>query len=175
MRKIGRKSLFVLLALLLVIGCFSGMCPVSAAGSADLKIYQDTIYYTVSAMQEVTIKSARSAVTEAVIPAELDGCPVTEIGEYAFKDCTRLKRVVLPDTIRRIGEFAFKDCSRLTELSIPDTVSEIGWGIVQGTSWLENQTSDFVSAGQGILLAYTGTEKRCDCSGYRACGRRLCL
>ncbi len=159
MRKIGRKSLFVLLALLLVIGCFSGMCPVSAAGSADLKIYQDTIYYTVSAMQEVTIKSARSAVTEAVIPAELDGCPVTEIGEYAFKDCTRLKRVVLPDTIRRIGEFAFKDCSRLTELSIPDTVSEIGWGIVQGTSWLENQTSDFVSAGQGILLAYTGTEK----------------
>lgn len=159
MRKIGRKSLSVLLALLLVIGCFSGMCPVSAAGSADLKIYQDTIYYTVSAMQEVTIKSARSAVTEAVIPAELDGCPVTEIGEYAFKDCTRLKRVVLPDTIRRIGEFAFKDCSRLTELSIPDTVSEIGWGIVQGTSWLENQTSDFVSAGQGILLAYTGTEK----------------
>ena len=159
MRKIGRKSLPVLLALLLVIGCFSGMCPVSAAGSADLKIYQDTIYYTISAMHEVTIKSARSAVTEAVIPAELDGCPVTEIGEYAFKDCTRLKRVVLPDTIRRIGEFAFKDCSRLTELSIPDTVSEIGWGIVQGTSWLENQTSDFVSAGQGILLAYTGTEK----------------
>ena len=45
MRKIGRKSLSVLLALLLVIGCFSGMCPVSAAGSADLKIYQDTIYY----------------------------------------------------------------------------------------------------------------------------------
>ena len=119
MRKIGRKSLSVLLALLLVIGCFSDMCPVSAAGSADLKIYQDTIYYTVSATQEVTIKSARSAVTEAVIPAELDGCPVTEIGEYAFKDCTRLKRVVLPDTIRRIGELAFKDCSRLTEQSIP--------------------------------------------------------
>ncbi|MFR0950637.1 MAG: hypothetical protein ACLSFT_08980 [Ruminococcus callidus] len=51
MRKIGRKSLSVLLALLLVIGCFSGMCPVSAAGSADLKIYQDTIYYTVSAIR----------------------------------------------------------------------------------------------------------------------------
>ena len=159
MYRIWRRWLSLLTALALaLVFCFAA-CPFAAfADDTGQKVYQDMIYYTITPMHEVTITGARAILTEANIPAELDGCPVTEIERYAFKDCTRLKQVILPDTIRRIGEFAFKDCTRLERISIPDTVSDIGWGIVQGTPWLDNQTEEFVVAGSGFLLAYTGAD-----------------
>ena len=136
MYRIWRRWLSLLTALALaLVFCFAA-CPFAAfADDTGQKVYQDMIYYTITPMHEVTITGARAILTEANIPAELDGCPVTEIERYAFKDCTRLERI-----------------------SIPDTVSDIGWGIVQGTPWLDNQTEEFVIAGKGFLLAYTGAD-----------------
>ena len=159
MHRIWQRSIACAGALLLIVTCFLRYGGVLAdAESAEWEVYQDAVYYTVTAQNEVTIKGARPSVTEAEIPAELDGCPVTEIAEYAFKDCTRLRRVSLPDSVQRIGEFAFMNCTRLTELVIPDTVAQIGGGTARGTPWLASQTEDFVIAGQGILLAYLGSE-----------------
>lgn len=149
----------ILLTLLLFLLSFWTMPIFSAAASdASWLLYDENIYYTTTSRGEVTIKSARASVTEAEIPAEIDGCPVTEIGSFAFKDCSRLTRAVLPKTIRKIGEFAFQNCNRLTDLTIPDEVEQVGWGIVQGTPWLEQQQDDFVIAGQEILLAYQGSD-----------------
>ena len=109
MYRIWRRWLSLLTALALaLVFCFAA-CPFAAfADDTGQKVYQDMIYYTITPMHEVTITGARAILTEANIPAELDGCPVTEIERYAFKDCTRLKQVTLPDTIRRIGEFALR-------------------------------------------------------------------
>lgn len=139
--------------------------------STEWAIYDESLYYEISPQDQVIIKSARASVTSVDIPAEIEGCPVVEIEGYAFKDCTRLTAVQLPDSIQKIGEFAFKDCTRLETLEIPDTVKKIGWGAVQGTPWLANQTEPFVIAGQGILLAYTGTETAVTVpAGVRAIG-----
>ncbi len=157
MRRVWQRSTACLLVLSLIVTCLSGFGGLSvSAENPEWKVYQDAIYYMITPQNEVTIKGARPAITETEIPAELDGCPVTEIAGYAFKDCTRLKRAVLPDSIRKIGEFAFMDCTRLEELVIPDTVTQIGGGIANGTPWLASQAEDFVIAGQGILLAYQG-------------------
>lgn len=158
--------------LLLVLSCFLYMPGISASAvSASWKLYQDTIYYMVTPRNEIIIKSARASLTEVIIPSEIDGCSVTEIESFAFKDCTRLTNVVLPETIQKIGEFAFKDCIRLEKLTIPDSVAQIGWGIAQGTPWLEQQENDFVIAGQGILLAYGGSDAIvCVPDGVRAIG-----
>ncbi len=135
--------------------------PFFAAAQTDERLlYDNYIYYTISSAGEVIIQNARASIREAIIPDQIDGCPVTEIEGYAFKDCTYLTTVTLPDSLRRIGEFAFQNCTRLTELRIPDTVTEIGWGIVQGTPWLSQQQTDFVLAGDGILLAYCGSDAR---------------
>ena len=150
------RPVALLLLLLLQFWIPSGRI-VSAVDDSWL-LYQDTIYYAVTPKNEVVIKSVRASATEAVLPAEINGCAVTEIASYAFKDCTRLTKVVIPKTVQKIGAFAFKDCTRLADLTIPDTVSEIGWGAVQGTLWLEQQKGSFVIAGQGILLAYAGTD-----------------
>lgn len=66
------------------------------------------------------------SVTEAVVPSEIDGCPVTEIGSLAFAFSGDLGRVVLPKTVRKIGEGAFYGCSSLVNVNIPYGVSEIG-------------------------------------------------
>ena len=62
-----------------------------------------------------------------VIPAEIDGLPVTAIGENAFENCYEVESVVLPDTITLIDAEAFFECQRITSLEIPDSVTTIGY------------------------------------------------
>ena len=52
---------------------------------------------------------------------------LTTIGNNAFRDCSGLTSVVIPDSVISIGERAFYQCSGLTgELIIPDSVTSIG-------------------------------------------------
>ena len=51
---------------------------------------------------------------------------VTEIGYGAFWGCTSLTSVTIPDSVTSIGNHAFRDCTSLTSVTIPDSVTEIG-------------------------------------------------
>ena len=44
---------------------------------------------------------------------------VTEIGDYAFQNCTKLTSVVFPGNLIKIGAVAFNDCYSLTDVKIP--------------------------------------------------------
>lgn len=46
--------------------------------------------------------------------ADLRGTAITMIGARAFKDCTNLKKVYIPDTVNSIGEDAFYGCTKIT-------------------------------------------------------------
>ena len=52
----------------------------------------------------------------------------TRIGNYAFRGCTGLTSVTIPDNVTSIGEYAFYDCSGLLSITIPDSVTSIGDG-----------------------------------------------
>ena len=65
------------------------------------------------------------ACDELVIPAEYNGKPVTIIGIMAFSTNTKIKKVVLPETLKRIEYQAF-DSSSLEEIVIPESVTHIG-------------------------------------------------
>lgn len=45
---------------------------------------------------------------EIVIPSVLAGCPVTHIGDDAFKWCENLTGVTIPDSVTSIGEGAYR-------------------------------------------------------------------
>lgn len=51
---------------------------------------------------------------------------VTRIGKDAFRACEVLTSVVLSSALQTIGQGAFYDCDKLTVLSIPDSVTSIG-------------------------------------------------
>lgn len=53
---------------------------------------------------------------------------VTEIGASAFRDCTNLASINLPNAISEVKPFMFSGCSNLTSLTIPNNVVSIGKG-----------------------------------------------
>ena len=53
---------------------------------------------------------------------------VTEIDDAAFRNCSALTSITIPEGIVRIGKLAFAECSRLTSITIPKTVTQIDCG-----------------------------------------------
>lgn len=62
---------------------------------------------------------------DLLIPAELDGHPVTSIGAGAFANYISLSSVTLPDGVISIGDFAFSEAG-LYSITLPDTLVSIG-------------------------------------------------
>ena len=62
---------------------------------------------------------------EIIIPAEINGVPVTAVGKMAFLFNKGITVVTLPDTVTSIGESAFY-CSGLTSITLPASVESFG-------------------------------------------------
>ena len=87
-----------------------------------------TLTYSITGGQ-VTIQDCNQTVSGVlVIPATVDGLPVTSIGANAFWGCNQLVRVDIPGGVTSLGEEAFRSCSRLTNVRIPDSVTSMGAG-----------------------------------------------
>ena len=50
---------------------------------------------------------------------------VTSIGDEAFRECSGLTTVTIPNSVTLIGQEAFRNCSGLTSVTIPNSVTSI--------------------------------------------------
>lgn len=65
-----------------------------------------------------------------VVPGELNGYPVTAIGEGVFRECEMID-VTLPDSVTSIGGFAFADSYDTMLVRVPDSVTYISPSAVE--------------------------------------------
>ena len=63
---------------------------------------------------------------KVVIPAQVNGVPVAEIGSGAFNGCHGLTSVEMPPGIKVIGDYAFNACDSLISVNMPDSLTHIG-------------------------------------------------
>jgi hypothetical protein len=73
----------------------------------------------------VTITGYTGTGTSLIIPAQINGKPVTGIGDSAFEGNSILASVTIPNTVTSIGANAFSRTG-LTDVTIPNSVTSIG-------------------------------------------------
>jgi len=93
------------------------------------------------------------------IPSELGGRKVTAIADGAFFGLTGITSVTIPDGVESIGIYAFSDCTSLEEVTIPESVWRIAPFAFDNTPWFKSLTDEFVTMGDGVLIAYNGTSR----------------
>lgn len=101
-------------------------CRAKTTSNAKTNTSSDDFNWSVLDSGTVRIDKYTGNGERVVIPAEIDGKSVTDIGIFAFNGCLSLTYVNLPDSLMKIGNHAFCDCESLTFINIPDSVTEIG-------------------------------------------------
>lgn len=91
------------------------------------------------------VVSCSTDVTEAITiesSVTINGTtyPVTQIKYSAFKNCSSLPSVTLPESITTIGFSAFQNCSALTSIYLPEGITSIENYVFEGCSSLSSIT-----------------------------------
>ena len=97
-----------------------------------------------------------SGLTSVTIPNS-----VTSIGDGAFYNCSGLKLVTIPNTVTSIGEKAFYWCSGLTSVTIPNSVTSIGEEAFKYCSKISSFTSQNVIPPVTSESAFEGVPRSC--------------
>ena len=77
---------------------------------------------------------------KVIIPSIINNCPVTSIGDFAFRECKVLTSIIIPDSVTSICDGVFWNCSSLNSIIIPDSVTSIGWYAFSNCSGLTSLT-----------------------------------
>ena len=129
-----------LISLLVAVCMMITMLPLSAvtAFAADTSTDPEDSYkgykyaYTVNDGNATITKflgpvdSTNNGPYDIEIPSELNHHPVTAIGEDAFRGCSALKKVTIPQSVTSIGDSAFAGCHNLDSVTIKDAATSIG-------------------------------------------------
>ena len=76
------------------------------------------------------------------IPSEIGGNTVTSIDDNAFKGCTSVTNVKIPNAVTAIGDYAFSGCRGLTGVKLPGSLKNIGDYAFENCGSLEKVTTD---------------------------------
>lgn len=89
------------------------------------------VYYTVIGIKFNAFRGC-SGLTSVTIPNS-----VTSIGDYAFYGCTGLTSVNIPNSVTEIGSYAFTGCTNLIKINIPSSLRILNKGLFSGCKSLE--------------------------------------
>ena len=135
MKKSNTRSLFLFAALLLfsmmlLVGCSKNS---PEKGKEKEKFDPDALPESVGLAYQVNEDEKTCTITgigtctdtQIVIPKEINGYIVTEIGVQAFKDCESITDLAMPDSVTKISYEAFLHCSKLKSLVLSNSLYDV--------------------------------------------------
>ncbi len=135
----GKKYEFMKLKKWLpALAAFAAMV-VLCAVCAGAETYGD-LKYSVLDDGTVEITDYNGSAKTVDVPEKINGKSVTSIGNCAFRYCTSLKSITIPNSVMEIGSSAFSGCSSLKSITIPNSVTEIGVYAFKGCTSLTSIT-----------------------------------
>ncbi len=170
MKKTGKRYLSLILSLVLCFSTFMSVMVIDAAdsttpgakltysfdsstgtltvsGTGDMYDFRDT---SLGTNRKAPWTSIKDSIKKVVIS---EG--VTNVGQYAFYECTNLTSVTLPSTVKEIRGWgvtggasgtngfsygAFRDCVSLTDINFPEGLQTIGTAAFRGCTSLKKIT-----------------------------------
>ena len=120
----------------------------------NIKYYLYTTLYTSTKKADVVSNNYSGNI---VIPSSVTynstTYSVTGIGSNAFKDCSGLTSIEIPNSVTSINQDAFSGCSGLTSIEIPNSVTSIDSHAFRGCTGLTSITipNSVSSIGQGAF------------------------
>ena len=98
------------------LGIPSNILPVTIVANPDLdKQFKFNVYEEFASLAKYLGDEST-----VIVPAAVDGKPVTDIGVSAFENNKALQCVVLPESVETIQRNAFAGCAALESVSFPD-------------------------------------------------------
>ena len=90
-----------------------------------------TIYYNyINDGKDLEVTNGKSYSGNIIIPEEVTYMnrtrKVTRIGNNAFRGCSSLTSIMIPNSVISIGDYVFAYCSGLTSIIVPNSVTSIG-------------------------------------------------
>lgn len=110
-----------------------GLVPISALAAPEP--VSEWNYTVADDGVEITGYAGGSA--DVVIPSELEGRPVTKIGQGAFRNGT-MRSIVVPDSVNYISNSSFENCKNLEEVRLPYRAEHMGTYAFDGCSKLRS-------------------------------------
>ena len=119
--KIFSRILSAAAAVCIGLGVFTAAA--AETETEDEKVYGDLAYKSYEDHIAITKYRGPEGGGRVIVPGEIDGLPVTEIGVGAFISSS-IKSISLPDSIKSIKNSAFSSSS-ISEIDIPEGVTAI--------------------------------------------------
>lgn len=111
------------------------------------------LYYNIISLKsltaEVSYNSDKTYSGDIVIPSQVTyndrTFTVIAIGDQAFKGCSKLTSIEIPNSVTEIGKNAFEDCENLTYIYIPNSVTKIGEPAFQCSALTDVHIPEFLN------------------------------
>lgn len=84
------------------------------------------------------------------------GHPLSNAGDL-YLNGSKIRDLVIPNTVNAISDYAFMGCESLTSVTIPESVTHIGSAAFLGCNGLSADAEGFVIVGT-LLVAYKGSD-----------------
>jgi len=94
------------------------------------------------------------------VPSTIDGLKVTETSSYLFNQNSTIKKVVLPNTLKKLYSYTFYDCQNLETITIPSTIEIISDFFISQCPKATNYTipSHLEKLGKKLNIAYVDVD-----------------